>query len=77
MPVPVDVATSGAAEDSLIPVPVDLLSASEPAQTVPAQTYTWGQDDSHLDQELWSFDEFVRNNAWRWIDHGAGPRAEA
>ena len=73
-PVTVDVATSGAAEDGLISTEIPLPAASELAQTVPAQTYAWGQDDGYLAKELWSFDEFVRKNAWRWIDHGAGPQ---
>ena len=74
-PLPVDVATSGAVEGSLISLDLPPLpAASELAQTVPAQTYAWGQDDGYLSKELWSFDEFVRKNAWRWIDHGAGPQ---
>jgi len=74
-PIPIDAGTSGAVEDSLIPADLPPLpSASKLEQTVPAQTYAWGQDDSYLDNELWSFDEFVRKNAWRWIDHGAGPQ---
>ena len=74
-PVPVDVATSGAVGDSLISADLPPLpAAAELAQTVPAQTYAWGQDDGYLDKELWSFDDFVRENAWRWIDHGAGPQ---
>lgn len=77
-PVPVDVAACGAVEDSLIPAdPADLPPlpvASELAQIVPAQTYAWGQDDSYLDKGLWTFEEFVRKNASRWIDHGAGPQ---
>ncbi|KAN0140921.1 hypothetical protein V8E53_001365 [Lactarius tabidus] len=71
-PVPVDVATSGV--DSLISTDLPLPAASELTQSVPAQTYAWGQDDGYLDKEVWSFDEFVRKNAWRWIDHGAGPQ---
>jgi len=67
--VPVHAATS---EDSLIPAYLPPLpAANEMAQTVPAQTYVWCQDDSGLDKELWSFDEFVRKNAWKWIDRGA------
>ncbi|KAH8989163.1 hypothetical protein EDB86DRAFT_2944171 [Lactarius hatsudake] len=74
-PVPVDTATSGAVEDSLIPADLPPSpAASELAQTVPAQTYAWGREDSDLDDELWSFDEFVQKNAWKWIDHGAGPQ---
>ncbi|KAI9446145.1 hypothetical protein H4582DRAFT_1903858 [Lactarius indigo] len=74
-PMPADVVTSGAVEDSLIPAdPQPLPAASELAQTVPAQTYAWGREDSDLDKELWSFDEFVQKNAQKWIDHGAGPQ---
>ncbi len=73
-PVPVDTTTSGAVEDSLIPVDIPPLpTASELAQTIPAQTYVWCSADSDLDKELWSFDEFIRKNAWKWIDDGAGP----
>ncbi|KAH9161327.1 hypothetical protein EDB89DRAFT_2030970 [Lactarius sanguifluus] len=74
-PIPMDTATSGAVEDS--PIPADLPpspAVSDLAQTVPAQTYAWGREDSDLDEELWSFDEFVQKNAWKWIDHGAGPQ---
>jgi hypothetical protein len=73
-PVPVDVATPGAVKDSLISTDLPPSAASELAQSVSAQTYAWGLDDGYLDKEVWSFDEFVRNNAWRWIDHGAGPQ---
>ncbi|KAH8989161.1 hypothetical protein EDB86DRAFT_2807980 [Lactarius hatsudake] len=73
-PVPVDTMTSGAVEDSLVladfpPLP----AASKLAQAVPAQTYVWCLRDSYLDKELWSFDEFVRRNAWKFINHGGEP----
>ncbi|KAH9023867.1 hypothetical protein EDB84DRAFT_1507895 [Lactarius hengduanensis] len=73
-PVPVDTTTSGAVGDSLVladfpPLP----AASKLAQAVPAQTYVWCLRDSYLDKELWSFDEFVRRNAWKFINHGGGP----
>jgi hypothetical protein len=45
---------------------------AEQAQTVlPAQTYVWCHEDSRLDEKLWSYDEFARKNAWKWIDDGA------
>ncbi|KAN0140918.1 hypothetical protein V8E53_001362 [Lactarius tabidus] len=70
--VPVDTATSGAIEDNLIPADLPPLpAASEMAQTVPAQTYVWCQHDGGLDKELWSFEEFIRKNAWKWVDRGA------
>ncbi|KAF8503269.1 hypothetical protein F5888DRAFT_969256 [Russula emetica] len=69
--VPSDAAVSSpeamAAEGSLIP------SADELAQPIPAQTYVWCSKDSHLGKELWSFDEFIRNNAYKWI----GPEAKS
>jgi hypothetical protein len=71
-PVPVDTAASGAVEDSLIPADLPPLpDANVMAQTVPAQTYVWCQDDSGLDKELWSFEEFIQNNAWKWVERGA------
>ena len=50
-----------------------LPSADELAQPIPAQTYVWCSKDSYLEKELWSFDEFIRNNAYKWI----GPEAES
>jgi hypothetical protein len=62
-----------AAEGSLIPVALPPLpSADKLAQPVPAQTYVWHTKDSYLEKELWSFDEFVQNNAYKWI----GPDAK-
>ena len=67
-PVPADAATS---EAVLIPADLPPLpAASELAQTIPAQTYVWCQYISDLEKELWSFDEFIRKNAWKWIDSG-------
>ena len=74
-PVPVDATTSGAVEHNLIPADLPALPAThELAQTVPAQTYVWCQDDSGMDKELWSFEEFVRINAWKWTDRGSQRR---
>ncbi|KAI9511123.1 hypothetical protein F5148DRAFT_1274448 [Russula earlei] len=72
-PIPTDAAaTSEVVEDSLIPIALPPLpSAGELAQTVPAQTYVWCLENTCLEEELWSFDEFVRKNAWKWIDEGA------
>ena len=75
--VPSDAAVSSseatAVEGSLIPAVLPPLpSADERAPAIPAQTYVWCLKDSYLEKELWSFDEFVRNNAHKWI----GPWAE-
>ncbi|KAH9958308.1 hypothetical protein BC827DRAFT_1261329 [Russula dissimulans] len=65
-------ATSDVVEDNLIPAELPPLpSATELAQRLPAQTYVWRLDDSELEKELWSFEEFVKNNLWKWIDEGA------
>jgi hypothetical protein len=69
--IPVNDATAGAVEDSLIPTDLPPLpAATELAETVPAQTYVWCRDVRGLDNELWSYEEFVRKNAWKWIGHG-------
>jgi hypothetical protein len=44
---------------------------SELAEPIEAQTYVWCLEDSKLEKELWSFDEFVKTNARKWIDKGA------
>ncbi|KAH9180863.1 hypothetical protein EDB89DRAFT_2062522 [Lactarius sanguifluus] len=65
-PVPVDTMTSGAVEDNMILVdPPPLPVTGELAQAVPAQTYVWCLNDNYLNKELWSFDEFIRKNAWK------------
>jgi hypothetical protein len=65
--------SSGATlEGCLIPAALPPLpSASELAHPIPAQTYVWGVEDSGLEKELWSFDEFVSKNAYKWIGPGA------
>ena len=64
----VDTATSGAVEDSLVSTDLQPLPATtELAQAVPAQTYVWCQEVRGLESEPWSFEEFVRKNAWKWI----------
>jgi hypothetical protein len=76
--VPSDAAASSseatAVEGCLIPTALPTLpSADELAQPIPAQTYVWCSKDSYLEKELWSFDEFIRNNAHKWI----GPEAKS
>jgi hypothetical protein len=44
-----------------------LATANELAEPIEAQTYVWCLEDSDLEKELWSFDEFVKKNAWKWI----------
>lgn len=71
--VPADATESSEGEeDSLIPTgPTPLATTSELAQPIEAQTYVWCLEDSDLETELWSFDEFIKESAWRWIGSGA------
>ena len=71
--VPADATGSSEAEEnSLIPTaPAPLASISELAQPIEAQTYVWCRDDNELETELWSFDDFVRESAGRWVGSGA------
>ena len=73
--IPSDAAVSSSAvKGSLIPTALPPLpSADELAEPIPAQTYVWRSKDSYLEKELWSFDEFVKNNAYKWI----GPEAKS
>ncbi|KAG2131355.1 hypothetical protein DEU56DRAFT_814097 [Suillus clintonianus] len=49
------------------PIPV----MSELANPVDAATYVWCLSSSELRAQLWTFEEFVKLNAWKWI----GPSA--
>jgi len=60
-------ANSETGEESLIPTALPLLATiSEQAQPIQAQTYVWCLEDSKLSKDHRSFDEYLRNNAWRW-----------
>jgi hypothetical protein len=71
--VPADTTGSSEAEEnSLIPTaPTSLPPIGELARPIEAQTYVWCRDDSELETELWSFDDFVRESSGRWIGSGA------
>ena len=38
---------------------------------IPAQTYIYAGPLRDLSPELWSYDDFVRKNAWKWVGRGA------
>jgi hypothetical protein len=73
-PFPADAAASfDAVEDSsFIPTnclqPLTTVNEVEPIE---AQSYVWCLEDSRLDKELWTFEEFATKNAWRWLGKGA------
>ncbi|KAH7915672.1 hypothetical protein BJ138DRAFT_1054509 [Hygrophoropsis aurantiaca] len=57
---------------SLVPVsPPPVPSASELSEAVKANTYVWCRPVSELMPELWTFEEFVKYNAWKWVGNGA------
>ena len=70
-PIPADAAATSETVmgDSLIPATAlpPLATVGELAEPIEAQTYVWCLRDSDLEKELWSFDEFVGKNAWKWI----------
>jgi len=68
-PLPAD--TAVASQGGLIPTTITPLAAiGELAEPIQAQTYVWCKEDRWLEKEPWSFDEFVRKNAWKWIGNG-------
>jgi len=51
-------------------VPADPLPLPPPESlpaAVPASVYVWCNPITDLRPKLWSFDTFVRDNAWKWI----------
>jgi len=68
----IDVAAYTISDDkSLVPAsPPPLPPASELLPAVQAQTYIYNNLD-YLEAHLWSFDDFVRKNAWKWYGPGA------
>ncbi len=46
--------------------PLDALSAP-----LPAETYIYAGPLTDLSPELWSYEDFVRENAWKWVGRTA------
>ena len=66
-----DISNHSIDEDSLIPAhPPPLPSPSQLTNIIRAETYVYG-DENNLMAELWSFDEFVKNNARKWYEKTA------
>ena len=67
----IDVSKHSTDNDSLVPVhPPPLPSPSQMTNIIRAETYVYG-DENNLMAELWSFDDFVKNNAWKWYGSAA------
>jgi len=41
------------------------------ASPVEADTYVWCLPSSELEAKLWTFEEFVKYNAWKWVGSGS------
>ncbi|KAF8825153.1 hypothetical protein HHX47_DHR7000288 [Lentinula edodes] len=53
-------------DKSLVPAdPPPLPPTSELLPAIPAQTYIYN-DLENLEADLWSFEDFIKNNAWKW-----------
>ncbi|KAI0041918.1 hypothetical protein FA95DRAFT_1525981 [Auriscalpium vulgare] len=74
-PLPSDVTPT--VESAYVPTtPAPLPSPSELTATATAETYVWKAPVTDLEQELWSFETFVRDNAWKWVGEGAEKQEE-
>lgn len=51
------------------PPPVPPLSSLRPAVT--ANIYIWTNPVSELRPELWEYEQFVKENAWKWVGDGS------
>ncbi|KDR76275.1 hypothetical protein GALMADRAFT_67824 [Galerina marginata CBS 339.88] len=61
-----EVSTHSIDENALVPEhPPPLPDSSNLLHAIEAETYVYINEDN-LNAELWSFDDFVKNNAWKW-----------
>jgi hypothetical protein len=64
-------------ESAIVPAaPPPLPTEGKLAPAVAAATYVWCDPDDRLYPELWSFEQFVRDNAWKWVGEGARDNAD-
>ncbi|KAI0065101.1 hypothetical protein BV25DRAFT_1822215 [Artomyces pyxidatus] len=59
-------------ESDFVPTsPPPLTATTDLSATLPAETYVWKAPVSQLEDRIWSFETFVKENAWKWV--GSGP----
>jgi len=57
---------------SIIPQTASPLpSEAEMELTVEAEVYMWSAPLSRLKRELWSYETFIKENAWKWVGNAA------
>ncbi len=65
-------ATAASTDDHVVPLHAPALP---PLDSLPpplaAQTYIYAGPLRDLAPELWSYEDFVRKNAWKWVGRGA------
>ncbi|KAF5367492.1 hypothetical protein D9758_003740 [Tetrapyrgos nigripes] len=68
-----DISNHSIEDDStyLPPVPPPIRNPDDLSRPVQADTYVY-IDSFNLEPKLWSFEDFVRHNAWRWHGKEAG-----
>ncbi|KAI5998882.1 hypothetical protein EDD15DRAFT_2161327 [Pisolithus albus] len=59
----------------LVPTTV-ALQGLEPERSMKVQTYVWCKPISELRPDPWTFDDFVRQNAWKWVGVGSEGNAD-
>ena len=53
---------------SLVPtIPPPIPTVDSLTSSVEADTYVWCLSPSGLQAKLWTFEEFVKYNAWKWV----------
>ena len=59
------------AESLVPPTPPPIPALASLTSTAEVETYVWCLSPSELRATLWTFEEFVKHNAWKWLGAGA------
>ncbi|OSD06492.1 hypothetical protein PYCCODRAFT_1431487 [Trametes coccinea BRFM310] len=70
-PAPARTAPEGATDAYIVPLTApELPPLANLPPPISAETYIYAGPMSSLSPELWSYDDFVRENAWKWVGRG-------
>jgi hypothetical protein len=58
-------------EANLVPTTPPLISLDSLTSPVEADTYVWCLSPLELREKLWTFEEFVKYNSWKWVGSGS------
>ncbi|KZT29771.1 hypothetical protein NEOLEDRAFT_1127599 [Neolentinus lepideus HHB14362 ss-1] len=73
----VDDSSSSTSQDIAPPAAPSLPSLSSLPPPVDAQTYVWTHPVTELNKEIWEYETFVRENAWKWTGEDKDGTADA